>query len=372
MVRSTLTTEFAALIKYIVFSMWHTTERHCMQPWFLQNLELFLVACTDSILLLNTNDNHTRVFSVEVRRAFRTIIDIAEGAKDYLGIANVESGAHALLLACSVSTTPCFIKNGRAQFGGRMPKEEANNFQFQRNITLAHVLFMDEIAKKILSTSDENVVGWSSAFGYFGGSAPWRAFARRTRLHCRDGEAYCNHVMILERKVEQCFVQARLRILEAEGVDVKRGAQRKKRGRASPTESERDDDELLRRGAQLLASDNNDGCASPGGTLDLERIADIGQTLSALEKRNQMPPWPSERSRAKTRKPTTFPSPVRLQLDVEDEAPISPVASKSPTVFTTPPRENATAGRVAKESKDDANDRLAPFKKLRALMRVSV
>lgn len=273
--RPTLKNEMEALVKYIVFSMWHTTERDCSQPWFFQNMENFFIACIDSILLLNDNDRTTKINYAKLCRAFQMVFDLADGAKEYMGLDNLDSGAHALLVACGVSPHPCFIRNGTCQMGGH--GRGLDDHQFHRNLTLAHVVFMDEMAKRIMQSKNHAVETWDAAFGYYAGSFAWRGFASRARLY-QTNAGYYNNILILNREVDHNFLKARMRLMDADGGHRKRvraasPAPMKKRMRKSPP-------------ARGVTSD--DGCVSPNGTLNLERIADIGQALLSMEKDSEI------------------------------------------------------------------------------------
>lgn len=291
--RPSLKAEMEALVKYIVFSMWHTTERSCSQPWFLQQLDGFFIGMIDAILLLNDDDRATRINYKAIRRAFNVVFELADGAKDYMSFDNATDGAHALLVAGNIASPGCFIRNGTVQMGGQAKALE--DAQFHRKLTLAHVFFMDELAKRIMNTENHEVTTWDAAFGYYAGSPAWRAFAMRACHYQQHQKCDFNNVLILNREVDHDFLKARMRLLEEEEGDKKK--RKRKEAYDSGRKSEwkkvrwnknarnsRNDDST--EDAEDAEDAEDDGCVSPGGTVNIERIADIGESLLKLERQN--------------------------------------------------------------------------------------
>ena len=207
--RESLGAEFARLLEYVVFLGFGSTDRNVVQPWFLKNWDDFFVACVDGLLSLNNrSDAHVKKHEESLRRAFRGVLTLIDGARKYMSLDRLagSSAVHALLVAAGHART-CFLKNGFVQMGGNM--NGIHDVEMKRKLTLAHVVLMDEVAQAILDTCDVEVITWERAFGHYAGAVKWRSFAMRCKLYCVLPGMMAPAVVMLERQVEDAFVRGR-------------------------------------------------------------------------------------------------------------------------------------------------------------------
>jgi hypothetical protein len=183
-IRTTIGESFGGLLEYICFLSFGSTERRVVAPWFLQNIDFFFLALFDGLLLLNQKNTVLRADDRihALSDAFHAVFRMIDHGRMYMSLdeAVASTGVHALLAACS-STKGTFIKNGTVQFHEPSDGDPACD----KELTLAHILFMDHVAGKILEDEDRNVETWTRPFGYFSGSKIWRSFARRCLLAAR-------------------------------------------------------------------------------------------------------------------------------------------------------------------------------------------
>lgn len=184
-IREGLRDSFRGLVEYLVFLAFGSTERHVVQPWFLQNWDFYFVAMVDGLLLMNQKNSVLRTSIGCFRRSIHAVFDMLEVGRTYMSLdsAAESTGAHALLAACA-SSKGCFINNGIVQFHGEVSSESASSESASnREITLAHVVFMDIVAEKILENPNRDITTWCDAFGYYVGSDSWIGFAKRCRTY---------------------------------------------------------------------------------------------------------------------------------------------------------------------------------------------
>ncbi len=89
---------------------------------------------------------HVKKHEESLRRAFRDVLTLIDGARKYMSLDRLagSSAVHALLVAAGHART-CFLKNGFEQMGGNM--SGVHDVEMKRKLTLAHVVFMDEVAQ---------------------------------------------------------------------------------------------------------------------------------------------------------------------------------------------------------------------------------
>ena len=206
-VRHNLAGEFRGLVEMAVLLGFGSTERGLVQPWFLQNWDTFVVSCADGLLNLNSNDQRVQRKPDHLRRSVRGLLALVSGVRNYMSLDRLapSTGVHALLVAAG-HTKSCFLKNGFRQMGGDARK--GDDPQYFRPLTLAHVLFMDEVARAVLAEPSRSVDSWERAFGHYAGAAKWRAFAARCRSYCRVPGVTAPALLMLERQVEHAVSQS--------------------------------------------------------------------------------------------------------------------------------------------------------------------
>ena len=157
-VRHNLSSEFRGLVEMAVLLGFGSTERGLVQPWFLQNWDTFVVSCADGLLNLNSNDQRVQRKPDHLRRSVRGLLALVSGVRNYMSLDRLahSTGVHALLVAAG-HTKSCFLKNGFRQMGGDARK--GDDPQYFRPLTLAHVLFMDEVARAVLEPSAASTAG---------------------------------------------------------------------------------------------------------------------------------------------------------------------------------------------------------------------
>jgi len=170
-----LEARFSHLVQYVAFVAFGTTERNAIPSWFLQNYECFLAAMVHRLLVVYTANwhigchrvNSAAAVKVQARRAFEMALALTAGAKSYLSLdcLSKSSGAHAMLAVCNHS---------RYQF-----------LSLCKPMPHMYCLFMDVLAKEILTTTDRlDITDGQTAFGYFASTRMWRTFAQ----NCMMGE----------------------------------------------------------------------------------------------------------------------------------------------------------------------------------------
>ena len=200
-IRADLEESFRGLVAYLVFIGFGSTERHIVQPWFLQNWDFYFVAMIDGLLVLNGKNATLRTRIECFRRAVYGVFDMLEVGRIYMSLdsAAESTGVHALLAACT-SSKGCFIKNGIFQIYGEDTSEVFDPAS-RRELCLAHVLFMDMVAEAILANPNRDITTWDHAFGYYVGSDPWRDFAHRCRTYMPH-QCFTKNIAALEDAVE--------------------------------------------------------------------------------------------------------------------------------------------------------------------------
>ena len=198
-VRPDLGRSFKSLVEYLVLLGFGSTDRAVVQPWFLQNWDFFFVSLLDGLLLLNQKSAILRVKEGAFRRAVAAVLEMIDGARSYMSLDRLGSSTavHALVVALS-QTKGGFLKNGVAQMGGSSLDTDAAT---RRSITLAHVIFMDEVAGAILDEGKRDVATWDHALGHYVGAEQWRGFAARCRTYLPHGADSVN-IRTLEAAVD--------------------------------------------------------------------------------------------------------------------------------------------------------------------------
>lgn len=205
-IRDDIGKSFKGLVTLSTFYAFAATERLTVQPWVLQNWDYFFVAVADGLLLLNQKNSLLRSKIESFRRSILALFDMVEAGRAYVSLdsAAESSGIHALL-AASTSTRGCFIKNGICQIYGQSsnPSDPGNDPDpaAHRELTLAHVIFVDMIAEAILLEPSRDITTWNHAFGFYVGSEAWRDFASRCRQYMPFG-AYTKNIIALENEIE--------------------------------------------------------------------------------------------------------------------------------------------------------------------------
>ena len=134
------------------------TCRHAAIPsWFLQNCECLLAATLHKMLVRFVSAAPVPEWTR--RRAFRVLLDVAEGLRGFVGLRCVgeSTGAHALMSA---------VSNSRYDF---LAKEAAIIHPTER-------IFVNVLAEKILDDPNRAMEA-RSAFCFFARSERWRTFA---------------------------------------------------------------------------------------------------------------------------------------------------------------------------------------------------
>ncbi len=133
-----------------------TAEHQHLPSWFLQNYEAFLASATHKLLRhYLRNPAPTMV----MRRAFSTLLQVAEGAKSFIGFARVSNGAHALMSAGHHSRTD-FLSIESASIGA------------------PHLVFMEVLASAILSDPLRSMLDRHNSLSFFARSDRWQSMAR--------------------------------------------------------------------------------------------------------------------------------------------------------------------------------------------------
>lgn len=211
--RPGLARNFKELLEYVTFLAFGSAERDVVQPWYLKNWDDFFVSCVEGILSLNNRaDNVLLKRETVVRRAFRGVLTLVEGARGYMSLDRLvhSSAAHALLVAAGHSAHS-FVWNGWVQLGGDVDGVPVGCVRdAKRQMTLAHAFLMDEVAKSILDAQSFDVLSWDHAFGHFAGSQKWRSFAERCTFYAsRLGAHAIPAVRRLDDEVEHAYLHAR-------------------------------------------------------------------------------------------------------------------------------------------------------------------
>jgi hypothetical protein len=214
-VRSNLTESFDGLLQQVAFTSFGSVERRVLQPWFLQGIDFFFTAMFDGLLLLNMDNTKLRSGHnmPAFRRALDAMFEMLEGAKKYMSLDSaVDSpGVHTLLAACS-STSGSFLKNGMAMYNESCDDDPA----CKRDLTLAHVLFMDKVASLVLADGNREIETWNRPFGQFLGSRPWTLFAKRcmryatptfvsNHPYARQSHMFVSNIFTLEDEFRKAF-----------------------------------------------------------------------------------------------------------------------------------------------------------------------
>lgn len=211
--RPGLARNFKELLEYVTFLAFGSAEREVVQPWYLKNWDDFFVSCVEGILSLNNRtDDVLLKRETVVRRAFRGVLTLVEGARGYMSLDRLahSSAAHALLVA-SGHCAHSFVWNGWVHLGGDVDGIPAGCVRdANRHMTLAHAFLMDEVAQSILDAQSFDVLSWDHAFGHFAGSQKWRSFADRCKLYAsRLGAHTIPAVRLLDNEVEHAYMHAR-------------------------------------------------------------------------------------------------------------------------------------------------------------------
>jgi len=133
-----------------------TAEHRHLPSWFLQNFEAFLASSTHK-LLRHYCRNPAPVSTT--RRAFSALLQVAEGAKNFIGFAKVSSGAHALMAACHHSRTD-FLSIESAEIGA------------------SHLAFVEALAGATLADPLRGMLDRHNALSFFARSDRWQSLSR--------------------------------------------------------------------------------------------------------------------------------------------------------------------------------------------------
>lgn len=227
-IRSNIGESFDGLLQQVAFTSFGSVERRVLQPWFLEGIDFFFVAMFDGLLLLNMDNTKLRSGHniPAFRRALDAMFKMLDSAKKYMSLDSaVDSpGVHTLLAACS-STTGSFLKNGMSMCN--QPCED-DDPACKRDLTLAHVLFMDKIAALVLADGDREIETWDRPFGQFLGSRPWTLFSKRcmryatptfttNHPYARQTHMFVGNIMTLEDEFRKAF---QLRSNEKHSIEI--------------------------------------------------------------------------------------------------------------------------------------------------------
>lgn len=170
-----------------------TSERDAVPSWFLQNYEYFfsellreLLACFDEHA---TPADGQPASSDQLRRVFAMAFAMCGGARRWLSLdcLAASTGAHAVLAVCNHCA--------------------ADRLDLCAPASLRRVACMDELARRVLAEdpAPRDVLNAQRAFGYYAGSARWRAFAAQCACW-RDGNQ-TGWVRRLERRVSHAYAE---------------------------------------------------------------------------------------------------------------------------------------------------------------------
>ena len=209
--RHDLASSFGGLISLSTFQAFASMERLMVQPWILQNWDYFFVATIDGLLLLNQKNSSLRAKVDCFHRTIESVFDMVEYGRKYMSLdsAAESTGVHALL-AASASTRGSFVNNGILQIYGELPAdampEAEKDPATDRDLTLAHVIFVDMVAARILREPNREITTWNHAFGFYVGCEVWRGFAQRC-LEYMPHTAHNSNILALEKEIEVAHKQ---------------------------------------------------------------------------------------------------------------------------------------------------------------------
>lgn len=339
-VRADLGSSFKSLVEYVVLLGFGSTDRAVVQPWFLQNWDFFFVSLVDGLLLLNQKDGILRLKEGAFRRAIAAVLEMIDGARSYMSLDRLadSTAVHALVVACS-HCKGCFLKNGFAQMGGSKLDADAAT---RRNITLAHVLFMDVVAEEILDEATRDATTWNHAFGHYVGSDHWRGFAIRCRTYLPHGADSVN-IRMLEAAVDASVRLVNDRTAEHDVENFRgdfaalRETRLAKRKREHTDDVETDDFETEDDEPPLDSTTHHDEPISPNSRAFAYQEAWRRQNDSAMNKNTRL---------AKLKKRPRFVSAAGGSWDSSDDDDDHNRKHVSPQSITTERRATAAATRL--------------------------
>jgi len=151
-----LAADFEHVLTQSAKAAFGTTEHACLPSWFLQNWEGFLASCTHKLLIYYARRPAVRDI---MWRAFDALLEVAEGARRFVGLQTVRSGAHALLAACH----HCQV-----------------DFLSDESLLVSapHLAFVEILAAKILRDPGCSMDDRHNSLSFFAKSAKWQKLSR--------------------------------------------------------------------------------------------------------------------------------------------------------------------------------------------------
>ena len=144
------------LVRKCATSAFGTCEHDHMPSWFLQNFEGFLASCTHK--LLKHYGRHPAP-STPMHRAFVALFQVADGMKRFLGLKQVDTGAHALMTACHHSRMDMLTL-------------------VSSDVCASHLAFMEQLAASIYQSPTSCMRDRHNALSFFAKSMRWQQFAK--------------------------------------------------------------------------------------------------------------------------------------------------------------------------------------------------
>ena len=162
------------------------SSRHPEIPsWFLQNNECLLAATLHKMLVefVTSNDFVVQYTDAMMHKAFCALLDIAEGMRNYVGLAYIaeSTGAHALMSA---------VTNSKYDF---LSKDSRFLHRSER-------IFASVMAERIMADPNR-AMELRSGFCFFARSSRWHAFARACHSACAS--AYADSIAPLTRLLRE-------------------------------------------------------------------------------------------------------------------------------------------------------------------------
>lgn len=169
-IRPSLTQEFESHMRLALFFHFESDRREDLTGFFLVTNDRFFAKATESLLFLFRDDPLTDLTAFTA--CYECLLALINGAKAWLTIPRLgESTAIHAFLFVNDRAEAAHMEHG-------LPGEQV--------LTHAHRVMAELVASAVLKEPSRTVTAWHHAFGYYAGSARWKAYMMRCRHAYKD------------------------------------------------------------------------------------------------------------------------------------------------------------------------------------------